>query len=181
MTSTNEHFTARLPTKRVAADCLIFDAEGRFLVVEPTYKTTWDVPGGVSEVDESPRRTAQREVTEELSLEIEPGALLAVDWISRRGDWSEVVAFLFDGGVVEVPADDLTLQTEEIRTARFVTLGEAEAMMTEWEYARVVAALEAKRRHSTVYLEDGRRAGFASEERSCGNAPRASGGWGCGR
>ena len=89
MTTTSEHFTSRLPTKRVAADCLIFDPEGRFLIVEPTYKSTWDVPGGVSEVDESPRRSAQREVMEELSLQIEPGALLAVDWTSRRGDWSE--------------------------------------------------------------------------------------------
>lgn len=155
--SSTSHFTADLPMKRVAADCLISDLNGRFLVVEPTYKSTWDVPGGVSEVDESPRRAAQREVAEELGLEIEPGSLLAVDWISRRGDWTEVVAFLFDGGVVSTPADRLSLQADEIRSARFVSLPEAEPLMTDWEYARVVAAVEARSRQSTMYLEDGQR------------------------
>lgn len=155
MTSTTEHFTVQLPTKRVAADCLIFGTDGRFLVVEPIYKNTWDVPGGVSEVDESPRRTAQREVAEELGLEVEPGPLLAVDWISRRGDWTEVVAFLFDGGVVSIPATDLTLQAEEVRSARWVSLSEAEPLMTAWEYRRVAAAVEARSRQLTIYLEDG--------------------------
>lgn len=155
MSSTSEHFASRLPTKRVAADCLIFDRDDRFLLVEPTYKATWDVPGGVSDVDESPRSTAQREVAEELGLEVQPGRLLATDWISRRGAWTEVVAFLFDGGVVSTPASNLTLQGEEIRSARFVSLSEAQTLMTSWEYARVAAAVDARPRHMTVYLEDG--------------------------
>lgn len=159
MSSTREHFTSRLPTKRVAADCLIFDQDGRFLLVEPTYKTTWDVPGGVSEVDESPRRTARREVAEELGLEIEPGDLLATDWISRRGAWTEVVAFLFDGGVVSISVSDLTFQAEEIRSARFVSLNDAESLMTPWEYARVAAAVDSRSRQATVYLEDGEEVG----------------------
>lgn len=155
MTSTGEHFTARLPTKRVAADCLIFDADDRFLVVEPTYKSTWDVPGGVSEVDESPRDTARREVAEEVCLEVEPGALLAVDWIPRRGEWTEVVAFLFDAGVASIPAADLSFQADEIRSARFVSLAEASDLMAEWECRRVAGALEARSRKATVYLESG--------------------------
>lgn len=155
MSSTREHSTSRLPTKRVAADCLIFDRDGRFLLVEPTYKSTWDVPGGVSEVNESPRRTAQREVAEELGLDVQPGRLLAADWISRRGAWTEVVAFLFDGGVVSTPVSDLAFQAEEIRSARFVSLSDAETLMTSWEYARVAAAVEARSRQLTVYLEDG--------------------------
>lgn len=155
MSLPSEHFASRLPTKRVAADCLVFDRDGRFLLVEPTYKSTWDVPGGVSEVDESPRRTAQREAAEELGLEVQPGRLLATNWISRRGAWTEVVAFLFDGGVVSTPVSDLTFQAEEIRSARFVSLSEAETLMTSWEYARVAAALEARSRKMTVYLEDG--------------------------
>jgi ADP-ribose pyrophosphatase YjhB (NUDIX family) len=153
--ASTEHFTTRLPTKRVAADCLIFDRDDRFLIVEPTYKSTWDVPGGVCEIDESPRRAARRELSEELGLELEPGALLAVDWVSRDGAWTEVVAFLFDGGVVDLPVDSFTLQTEEIRTARFVTPAEAEPLMAADELARVEAAITARSRRSAVYLEDG--------------------------
>lgn len=32
--------------KRVAADVLIRDASGRVLLVNPTYKPGWDLPGG---------------------------------------------------------------------------------------------------------------------------------------
>lgn len=52
----------------MAADCSIFDPNGGFLIVEPTYKPTWDVPGGIAKVDESPRCAARREVLEEVGL-----------------------------------------------------------------------------------------------------------------
>lgn len=154
----NEHFTARLPTKRVAADCLIFSPDGRFLLVEPTYKDTWDVPGGIAEIDESPRNAARREVAEELGLDLDldPGALLAVDWVPRRGDWTECVAFLFDGGVFSGSVAGLTLPVDEIRSARFVTLVEAKRLMTVDEFSRISAALEGRSRRSIVYLENGR-------------------------
>jgi 8-oxo-dGTP pyrophosphatase MutT (NUDIX family) len=67
------HFTAKLATKRMAADCLFTDQAGRLRVLEPTYKSTWEIPGGVVERDESPRLAAQREVREELGLSVEPG------------------------------------------------------------------------------------------------------------
>ncbi len=156
-----EHFTVGLPTKRVAADCLIFDPSGRFLVVEPTYKRTWDVPGGVAEVDESPRRAARREVGEELGLDLEPGALLAVDWVAPDADFTEVMALLFDGGVISEPAASLTLQADEIRSARFVTLGEAEQLMDAEAFTRVEAAIEARARQTAVYLECGRKIDLA--------------------
>lgn len=91
----------------MAADCLCTDQAGRLLctdqagrllVLEPPYKATWDIPGGVVERDESPRLAARREVQEEIGLSVEPGDLLAVDRISQVGDFTEVVAFLFDGG-----------------------------------------------------------------------------------
>lgn len=124
--SSDAHFTASLPTKRMAADCLFRDRDGRVLVVEPTYKPSWDVPGGVVEVDESPRDAAKREVREELGLDVEPGDLIAVDWISRDGDVSEVVAFVFDGGGMKPSLiDKIVVESSEIRSYRLVTLDEA--------------------------------------------------------
>jgi 8-oxo-dGTP diphosphatase len=67
----------------MAAGLLLFDAAGRVLLVKPTYKDHWDVPGGVVESNESPRDAARRELGEELGLDREPGELLCVDW-SRR-------------------------------------------------------------------------------------------------
>ena len=40
-------FYAGLPRKRVGAGALITDARGRVLIVEPTCKSAWEVPGGV--------------------------------------------------------------------------------------------------------------------------------------
>jgi ADP-ribose pyrophosphatase YjhB (NUDIX family) len=154
--STGAHFTMKLPTKRMAADCLFFDNEGRILVVEPTYKTTWDVPGGVVERDESPRQAAQREIHEELGLDVEPGAMLAVDWLARQGDFTEMVAFLFDGGVLDPGVvRRLELQPDEIRSARFVTLATAKQLLDGEAFARVSAAVNARALRSTAYLENG--------------------------
>jgi 8-oxo-dGTP diphosphatase len=51
------------------------------------------------EVDESPCLAAQREVHEEIGLDIEPGELLVVDWRPRDGDFTEVVAMFSTAGL----------------------------------------------------------------------------------
>ena len=150
------HFTAKHPTKRMAADCLFTDQADRLLVLEPTYKSTWEIPGGVVERDESPRLAAQREVLEEIGLIVEPGDLLAVDWLSRSGDLTEIVAFLFDGGVL-APADidRIVIEPTEVSCFRFVTLDEAERLLDAEQFARVAAGLKTRRSAATVYLENG--------------------------
>ena len=74
-----------LPRKRAISQMLIRDADGRVLLCQLTYKRDWDLPGGVVEVGESPRLAVQREVEEELGLEVEPGGLLLTDWLPAVG------------------------------------------------------------------------------------------------
>jgi ADP-ribose pyrophosphatase YjhB (NUDIX family) len=140
----------------MAADCLITDQADRFLVLKPPYKPTWDIPGGVVERDESPRLAAQREVLEETGLLVEPGSLLAVDWIPQTGDFTEIVAFLFDGGVL-APADidRIVLQPTEATSSRFVTLDEAAHLLDPEQFARVVAGFASRQGSATAYLENG--------------------------
>jgi ADP-ribose pyrophosphatase YjhB (NUDIX family) len=59
---------------RVAAGLLVHDDQGRVLMVKPTYKDGWDIPGGYVEPDESP---AQRQSASWLrnSASTEPRAL----------------------------------------------------------------------------------------------------------
>ena len=68
-------FYARLPAKRVAAGALCQDAAGRVLLVEPTYKDVWELPGGMVEADESPLAACRRELREELGIEVTPACL----------------------------------------------------------------------------------------------------------
>ena len=56
---------AGLARVRAAAGVLFRDEAGRVLLVRPTYKGGWEVPGGAVEADESPLAAARREVREE--------------------------------------------------------------------------------------------------------------------
>ena len=42
---------AELPAVPVSAGALIWDRAGRLLILRPTYKTGWTIPGGVMEAD----------------------------------------------------------------------------------------------------------------------------------
>jgi 8-oxo-dGTP diphosphatase len=71
--------------------------EGRVLLVHPTYKDTWDVPGGYVERCESPAVACRREIAEELRLNRLPRRLLSVDWAASEGEGDKLL-FLFDWG-----------------------------------------------------------------------------------
>lgn len=154
--SADAHFTSQMSTKRLAADCIFTDEAGRLLVLDPPYKLTWDIPGGIVESDESPWRAAQREVHEEIGLDVQPGQLLVVDWKPRAGDFTEVLALLFDGGTLTSQEVDLIVtDPSEVRGHRFVELEEARDLLDFELFARVSAGLQARPQDRTAYLENG--------------------------
>jgi 8-oxo-dGTP pyrophosphatase MutT (NUDIX family) len=89
----------------MAAAALFRDGAGRVLLVEPTYRPTWDLPGGAVEAEESPHAACRREVAEELGLDRVPGRVLAVDWVPSRPDRPEGLIIVYDGGIL--PAADI--------------------------------------------------------------------------
>ena len=84
LTAEQSAHLARLPAKRMGSGALIRDPAGRVLLVEPTYKATWEIPGGNVERDEAPRAACARELREELGLEIVLGRLLVVECRARN-------------------------------------------------------------------------------------------------
>lgn len=90
----------RLPTKRLAACVMLFDTQGRLLILKTTYRTSWLVPGGVVERDEPPWEGARREVQEEIGLELERFEFAAMDWRSSDDEYDDSLHFVFDGGVL---------------------------------------------------------------------------------
>ncbi|MBS2550876.1 NUDIX hydrolase [Catenulispora sp. NL8] len=149
---------AKQARKRVAADVLLHDGQGRILLVDPTYKPDWDVPGGMAEANEPPRAAARREVKEELGLDIEPGALLCVDWVAPHGPWDDTLVFVFDGGVLsDEQQAGLRLGDGELRAYQWCRPDEAATLLRPYVRRRIAAALDGLRDGSTGhYLEDGR-------------------------
>ncbi|WP_035845360.1 NUDIX hydrolase [Kitasatospora azatica] len=158
--------TARCPIVRssttpgdtVAAAVLLFDEQDRVLLVDPVYKPAWEFPGGVVERGEAPTTAAVREAAEELGLRLEPGALrlLAVDWEPRTGDHRGGMRLVYDGGRLTAgQRAALRLPPDELRDWRFVTLGEAERLLSPGRYRRLAGALEARPTGTPRYLEAG--------------------------
>lgn len=101
-----------LPRKRAMAHALFRDEQGRLLFLKPHYKDDWELPGGIIEVGEPPRLGCEREVAEELGLDVSLPRLLCVDWLPPHLGWEDALAFVFDGGVLS-PAQAAAIVREE--------------------------------------------------------------------
>jgi len=150
--------TVPLPGIPVSAGALIYDHGRRLLILKPTYKSGWTIPGGVMEADgESPWEACQREVREETGLEVSRGRLAAMDFRRPREGRPGGVRFLFDCGQLSDEAlAGLKLQPEEISESRLTPLPDALALLRGPIRRRVRAAIKGRGLRAAVYLEDGR-------------------------
>ncbi|MFC6257733.1 NUDIX domain-containing protein, partial [Kocuria oceani] len=135
-------FVDSLPTRRLAAEALIRDPQGRVLLVEPNYKSDWTVPGGTVEAGEDPRTGCFREVVEEVGLHLAPGRLLVVAHGVAMGVWGDSVSFVYDGGVIEADTP-ITVQEEELLSHRWTAPEELDAYLRPGLAHRLRAALAA--------------------------------------
>jgi 8-oxo-dGTP diphosphatase len=151
-----EDFTAGLPRKRMGAGALLTDAQGRVLLVEPTYKDYWEIPGGTVEADESPYAAVVRELEEELGLSLRPGRLLVTDWVPPRPGRTEGLMLLYDGGILTPEhTERIRLPPDELRSWAWCTEREAGVRLPGLLARRIRAAVQARNEGTAVYLEDG--------------------------
>ena len=157
-------FTSGLPMKRMAAGALLFNADQQILIVQPTYRQAWLVPGGVVEAHESPRAACQREMHEELGLEIVLGPLLCVEYRSAAPPKTECLQFIFAGGILSPDQiREIRLPATELVAYCFVTLTEAMSKLDARLGRRMQLALRAFHEARTIYAEDGVEVGEPSQ------------------
>lgn len=128
--------------KRVSADVLLRDEEGRVLLVKPTYKPGWDLPGGMAEANEAPDDAARRELKEELGLDVTLRGLLVVDWVPPHGPWDDQLAFIFDGGTLTpVQTAELRPHDNELSELAFIASAEAARYLSVRLARRLLTAM----------------------------------------
>jgi 8-oxo-dGTP diphosphatase len=140
---------------RVAAGALFHDTAGRILLLRPTYKDYWDIPGGYVEPGESPYAACVREIREELGITPPLGKLLVTDWApaEREGD---KILYIFDGGTLD--DDDLTriaFEDGEIAEYRYVGPRDLDNLVPARLTRRLHLALAARRENRAIYAEHG--------------------------
>ncbi|GAB3480143.1 NUDIX domain-containing protein [Amycolatopsis cihanbeyliensis] len=144
-----------ISTPRVAAGVIFTDHQDRVLLVRPTYKDYWDIPGGYVTRGESPRHAAVREVREELGLDVRIGRMLAVDW-APAADEGDKLLFLF---TARLPSDAVfSFEDGEIAEARYVNIDELEEFTIDRLCRRIRSAVESP---AHTYLEHGVMIGSA--------------------
>jgi len=144
-----------VPRIPASAGALIFDLARRLLILKPTYKKGWTIPGGQLEPGgESPWEACRRETLEECALEIEHGRLVCVDFLRPKQNRAGGVRFLFDcGSFTDERLAAIRLQAAEIEAHRLVEVSEASALLSGPLRRRVSASIASKR---FIYLEEGR-------------------------
>lgn len=144
-----------LPKKRISAGCLFFNEKGHLLVVNPTYKKTWEIPGGVVEKNESPREAAVREVYEELGLICQVEELLGVDFCDESDTRTESLHFIFRGPLLSAEQiEAIRLPADELSEFRLLPPQTATKLLNKKLRRRVRRCLEALEKGGTIYMEE---------------------------
>lgn len=142
-------------TPKVAAGALFVDERDRLMLVRPTYKSHWDIPGGYVEQGESPLSACVREVYEELGLHVAVGPLLTVDW-APRPDEGDKVLFIFDGGMLTPDQlSAISFRDGEIAEWAFVADEQLDELTIPRLARRLRATMQARRQTRSAYLEEG--------------------------
>ncbi|MEW9552115.1 NUDIX domain-containing protein [Nonomuraea sp. NPDC050783] len=145
-----ELYYARLASVHVATGALITNPQGGILLVKPTYRPHWLIPGGMADDGEPPETACARELREELGLQLPVGPLLVVDWAPPAGHRRRPILYLlFDAGVVtgEPPRP----QDDELDDVAFLPVEEAVRRLSAQVAGRVPAALAAREQGGTIY------------------------------
>jgi len=95
---------------------------GKILLVRHNLGNKWQIPGGLQELGESIQQTVEREIKEELGLDLTTGPLISVyshpKWTIElpNGDKIQQLTFFFD---MQGEISPVTLQASEVSAYQF--------------------------------------------------------------
>ena len=120
---------------RTVVHVCVFNAAGQLLIQRRsaqkfTYPLRWDVTAaGAVDAGETPRQAAERELREEMGIAVDLSRVRPVMTVNFPTGFDDMFAV-----ERELDPKELTLQTEEVCEAKWVTLAEAERMVRTKEF-----------------------------------------------
>ncbi|PHN04737.1 NUDIX domain-containing protein [Flavilitoribacter nigricans] len=151
----NKSFHRTLPQKRMGSGALFLNEKQEILLVKPSYKPGWEIPGGIVEKLESPLNACRREVWEEIGIEPAVLRLLCVDYLSENDTRTEGLMFIFYGGTLNPQAiRQIRIDGEEIINFAFVPADGISEKTSKILGRRILKCIEAFKKGDTLYLED---------------------------
>lgn len=149
-----EEYYKTLPRKITSTGAIIFNGKEELLIVKPSYKPYWLVPGGTVEENETPRAGCRREIKEEIGLDVAELGFLGIIHMSAGNGKTESLQFFFDGGVLgDGEIARIKIDGEEIVEYRFAKVDEALALLGVGIRFRVASCLEARKAGKPGYFE----------------------------
>jgi 8-oxo-dGTP pyrophosphatase MutT (NUDIX family) len=153
-------YYASLPRTRGAAAALLLDDLGRVLLVKPTYKEGWFLPGGVIEQGESPLAACVRECEEELGFVPRLDGLACVDWGPPQDGIDAVNVFVFGGSLTAEEITGIRLPADELSDHTLVAPEKVPELAAPHIARRMEPSLRGIAEGRAIYLEDGHEPGF---------------------
>jgi 8-oxo-dGTP diphosphatase len=144
---------AKIATPRLASGVLFVDGSKIFLV-RKTYGNHWDIPGGYVDRGESPASACEREVREELSLDVTARRLLVHDWAPNDTEGDKIL-YVFDCGELGEDQQRMHLDGVEIDQAAWIAVGDLPGLVIPRLERRLVHAHRAYTSGEILYLENG--------------------------
>jgi 8-oxo-dGTP pyrophosphatase MutT (NUDIX family) len=103
---------------RISCKVALYDFEKEMVLVVEYKKGQYGLPGGHLELNENPEEAARRELKEELGIDYNDYLVLKDSWVQNN----ERVLLGFVGKLTK--GTKLTIQSSEIRSARWTTFSE---------------------------------------------------------
>jgi hypothetical protein len=154
--SPDEYFNS-WSRKPMSLTVIFRDEHGRVLILKPSYRENWILPGGKVADNESPIKAARLAVKESLGFDFDGRrlVLLGVEYVAAMDSRPEMMVFMFEGGTLSENQISCIKLSDKSLDFRCVYLSEAKGLLTDRTIRKINICLNDP--ESCHYFENGNK------------------------